>query len=570
VDVNEIYSRFQDLYKNTFFKLILITLIITIYLIIDQVFFGVPYYDVYVYLNNALIFAGNPVGNLSVIYLSPLMPFLTSLFFRIGFISVHTIFVLDGIVLVFGVIGLYLLFRERFNEIQSAVGCLIFLSFPLIYSWAVSGGIDVPGVSFSIWVIYLLVRGVRENSKSLYLVFPLLSVAFLVRYTSIILIFPIFLYLLINENFLNNIKKIGIGFLASLILIIPFLTYFYVKLGNLNSLINILTSNITGSGGALIDQGYNPDRLYYLTHLLNYISVDPITRNYGIILNPSNGFPSILSYITVGVLVLGLGIYLYQILLKWNKQGINDSNKNKNYYSLIMVIFLLAVGVFSFFINSFIVTEFIILLALFFGYTLLKKINFKNLDIDFLLLSWFAAFFIFHSVISLKTDRYFITMIPALAYFIILAFSVIIEKYKFKFKQVSLRSWGFYVIVGLIFISFNLGVHSDNAFVHGSGYTIQGTSNWLEKYDPNYKNENIYSNDDPAYTWGLKKEVIIGVPSLYISTQSFSNYLIGNNADYYIDAFSEPKLNIPGYHIIKNISTTSIYQRNTLKVNISN
>ena len=343
-----------------------------------------------------------------------------------------------------------------------------------------------------------------------------------------------------------------------------------MKLGTLNSLINILTSNIMGPGGALIDQGYNPDRLYYLTHLLNYISVDPITRNYGIILNPSNGFPSILSYITVGVLVLGLGIYLYQILLKWNKQGINDSNKNKNYYSLIMVIFLLAVGVFSFFINSFIVTEFIILLALFFGYTLLKKINFKNLDIDFLLLSWFAAFFIFHSVISLKTDRYFITMIPALAYFIILAFSVIIEKYKFKFKQVSLRSWGFYVIVGLIFISFILGVLSDNAFVLGSGYTIQGTCNWLEKYDPNYKNENIYSNDDPAYTWGLKKEVIIGVPSLYISTQSFSNYLIGNNADYYIDAFSEPKLNIPGYHIIKNISTTSIYQRNTLKVNISN
>ncbi len=570
MNVNEIYNRFQDLFKNTFFKLILITIIITIYLLIDQIFFGVPYYDVYVYLNNALIFAGNPVGNLSVIYLSPLMPFLTSLFFRVGFISVHTIFVLDGIVLVFGVIGLYLLFCERFTEIQSAVGCLIFLSFPLIYSWAVSGGIDVPGISFSIWVLYLLVKGVRENSKYLYLVFPLLSIAFLVRYTSIMLILPIFLYLLINKDFIGNFKKIITSFLAGLILIIPFLTYFYVKLGNLNSLINLLTSSIMGSGGVLIDQSYNPDRLYYLMHILNYISVDPITRNYGIILNPSNGFPSILSYITVGVLILGLGIYLYQILLKWNKQSINDSNRNKNYYSLIMVIFLSAVGVFSFFINSFIITEFIILLALFFGYQLLKDIKIKNLDIDFLFLSWFAAFFIFHSDISLQTDRYFITMIPALTYFIILAFSVIIEKYKFKFKQVSLRTWGFYVIVGLIFISFNLGVHSDNSFVHGSGYTIQGTSNWLEKYDPNYKNENIYSNDDPAFTWGLKKEVIIGVPSLYISTQAFSNYLIGNNADYYIDSFSEPKLNIPGYHIIKNISTTSIYQRNTLKVNVSN
>jgi 4-amino-4-deoxy-L-arabinose transferase-like glycosyltransferase len=560
---NEIYSRFKDLYKYTFFKLLLITIIVTIYWIIDQVLFGVPYYDVYVYLNNALIYAGVPVGNISVIYLSPLMPFLTSLFFRVGFISVHTIFVLDGIVLVFGVIGLYLLFRERFNEIQSAVGCLIFLSFPLIYSWAVSGGIDVPGVSFSIWVLYFLVRGVWKNPKYLYLVFPMLTVAFLVRYTSVILIFPILLYLLINKDFIGNFKKIGAGFLASLILIIPFLTYFYMKLGSLNSLINILTSNIMGPGGALIDQGYNPDRLYYLTHILNYISVDPITRTYGEILNPSNGFPSILSYITVGILILGLGIYLYQIYMKGKIQGIFNSNRFKTYYCSIMLIILLGVGVFSFFTDSFIVTEFIIIIALFFGYELLKDINIKYLDIDFLLISWFAAFFIFHSVIPLKADRYFITMIPALTYFIILAFTVIIEKYKFQFKQVKLRSWGLYAIVGLIFISSSIAVHSDNAFVHGSGYTIQGTSDWLEHYDPNYMNENIYSNDDPAFTWGLKKEVIIGVPSSYVSPTAFSDYLTSNNADYYIDSFSEPKLDIPGYHIIKNISTTSIYQKNS-------
>ena len=140
-----------------------------------------------------------------------------------------------------------------------------------------------------------------------------------------------------------------------------------MKLGNLNSLINILTSNITGSGGALIDQGYNPDRLYYLTHLLNYISVDPITRNYGIILNPSNGFPSILSYITVGILILGLGIYLYQIYMKGKIQGIFNSNRFKTYYCSIMLIILLGVGVFSFFTDSFIVTDFIIIIALFFG-----------------------------------------------------------------------------------------------------------------------------------------------------------------------------------------------------------
>jgi hypothetical protein len=527
------------------------------------VYLGVPYYDVYVYLNNALIFAGIPVGNISVIYLSPLMPILTSLFFRAGLISVNTIFILDGIVFIFGVIGLYLLFRERFTEIQSTVGCLIFISFPLIYSWAVSGGIDVPGISFSIWVIYILVLGAKKNPKYLYLVFPMLSVAFLVNYTSIILVFPIFLYLVINKDLIKNIKKIGAGFLAGLILIIPFLTYFYMKLGTLNSLINIFTSTIFGSGSAVNDVGYNPHRLYYLTHILNYISVSPITGYYGQILNPSTGFPSILSYITVGILVLGLGIYLYQIYMKGKIQGIFTNNRFKTYYCSIMLIILLGVGVFSFFTDSFILTEFIMLLALFFGYELLKDINFKYLDIDFLFLSWVAAFFIFHSVILLKVDRYFITMIPAITYFIILAFTIIIEKYKFKFKQNTLRSWGLYFTVGLIFISSSIAVHTGHSFIHGSGYTIQGTSDWLEHYDPNYKNENIYSDYDPAYTWGLKKEVIIGVPSLYVSPTAFSDYLTSNNADYYIDSFSEPKLDIPGYHIIKNISETSIYQKNS-------
>jgi len=541
-------------------------------LIIDQVYLGVPYYDVFVYLNNGLIYAGIPVGNISVIYLPPLMPFLASLLFRLGYMSVHTLFILDGIIFILGVVGLYLLFRLRFTEIQSTMGCLIFLSFPLIYSWAVSGGIDVPGIALSIWVIYFLVMGVKKNSNYLYLVFPMFIAALLVRYTDLILIFPILLYLLINnnDNIFGNFKKVGAGFLASLLLIIPFLLYFYMKLGNLSALTNLLTSSIFGSGSAANDLAYNPDRLYYLSHILNYISVGPILGGYGQLLNPSTGFPSILSYITIAVLIIGLSLYLYQILLKGKMDGVYHSNRKYTYYCLVMLILLLPVGVYTFFMASFIVTEFIILFAIFFGYELLKDIKYEYLDIDFLILSWFAAFFIFHSVLLLKVDRYFITMIPALTYFIILAFSVIIEKYKYNFKQIKLRSWGLYFIIGLIFISSSIAVHTGHSFIHGSGYTIQGTCNWIEKYDPNYRNEIIYSDYDPAYTWGLKKEVIIGVPRLYVSTLAFSYYLTSNNADYYIDSFSEPKLNIPGYHIIKNISTTSVYQRNSLVVNSTN
>lgn len=522
-------------------------------------YIGVPYYDVFVYLNNALIFAGIPVGNMSVIYLSPLMPFLTSLMFRLGYISANVIFILDGIVFIFGVIGLYLLFRERFNETQSLIGSLIFISFPLVYTWAVSGAIDVPGVSFSIWVIYALVIGVRKNSKLLYLVFPMFMVAFLARYTSAILIFPMLLYLLMNKDFIKNIQKIGVGVLAGLIIITPFFAYIYEKLGNLDSIINIFTSTLIGSSSSANDLGYNPDKLYYLTHILNYISVGPLLGTYHQIVNPSTGFPSILSYITVIIVLFGLGIYLYRILLT---QKNYVSNKNKTYTYLALIILLSVIGILSFFTSPYLVTEFLILGALYTGYRFLKGTNIKNLEIDFLFLSWFAAFFIFHSVIPLKVDRYFITMSPALAYFIILGLSIIIEKFKFKFTQEKMRSWGLYFIVGLVFISSMTAVHVGHTPKYGYGVYIQTASDWLKEYDPNYQNKVIYSDYDPALTWCLKKEVKFGVPSLYTSPEAFSNFLTENNADYYIDALSHPKPIIPGYHVIENLYGVSIYEKN--------
>ena len=559
IDIN---AKFREIYKNPIFKLTVITTVITVYLIIRQENIGVPYYDVFVYLNNALIFAGIPVGNMSVIYLSPLMPILTSLVFRTGYISANVIFILDGLIFISGVIGLYLIFRERFNEIQSLVGSLIFISFPLVYSWAASGAIDVPGVSFSIWVIYTLVMGVRRNSKLLYLVFPLFTVAFLARYTSAILVFPMILYLLMNDDFIKNMKKISFGILAGLVIITPFFIYIYEKLGNLNSIINIFTSTLIGSGASVNDLGYNPDKLYYLTHILNYISVSPLQGTYSQILNPSYGFPSVLSYITVIIVLFGLSIYLYGIMKK-KIQEIDIYNKNKTNLQLIILILLFIVGILSFFTSSYLITEFIILGALYVGYRLLKGTKIKNLEIDFLFLSWFVSFFIFHSIIPLKVDRYFITMSPALAYFIILGLSIVIEKYKFKFKQEKLKSGGLYFIVVLVFLSSITAVNLGHTPKHGYGFYIQSASDWLMEYDPNYQDKVIYSDYDPALTWSLKKEVKFGVPRLYTSSEAFSNYLIGNNADYYIDTLSNPKPDIPGYHIIKNITSISIYESNS-------
>lgn len=552
--------KYQDILREPFAILIILTISITCYLLFKQFYIGVPYYDVFVYLNNALIFAGIPVGNVSVIYLSPLMPFITSLFFRVGYISANVIFILDASIFIFGVAGLYLLLRQRFNQIQSLSGSIIFLSFPLVFIWAVSGGIDIPGISISIWTIYLLVLGVNKDSKYLYMVFPLLMMAFLVRYTSVILVFPIFLYLIINKDVVKHSKKIIIGILASLALFVPFIAYFYTKLGNINPLINLLTSTIMGSGGAVNDLGYNPDKLYFLYNLLNYINMGPLYGVYREMQNPSQSYPSLLAYMVLAIVLLGLVIYIYRI----TKEKLeNSNNKLRNALHVVVLIVLISLALWSFLYSSYILCEIIGLAALFIAYRLLKGGG-KYLEIDFLFLSWLVAFFIFHSILPLKVDRYFITMTPPLVYFLILGLSVVIEKYKSKFTFKKFKGEYLYLIICLLLLISTLAVYMGHVPRHGYGYQIQEASDWLSGYDPDIQNKVIYSDYDPALSWSLKKEVKFAVPRIYVGPDSFAQFLLDNRADYYIDALTDSKWNIPGYHIVKTMGSIAIYQRDSL------
>ena len=310
-----------------------------------------------------------------------------------------------------------------------------------------------------------------------------------------------------------------------------------------------------GSGAAANDLGYNPDKLYFLYNILNYIAIGPLQGTYRQIQNPSQGFPSILSYMLVIIVVLGLVLYLYQILKKTG-----NMKRNKTMVWLILMVTLLVLGVLSFFTAPYMLTEVLFLAAFYAGYRLLKGGGMIKLEIDFLFLSWFFAFFIFHSIIPLKVDRYFITMTPAMAYFITLGLSTIIEKYKFKIKQERLKSWGLYLIVGLVLLSYATAVYTGHTPKQGYGVQIQSACDWLTVYDPSYQSKVIYSDYDPAVTWCLKKEAKFAVPLIYVSAESFSRFLIDNKADYYIDALSDQKLNIPGYHIIKKLGSIYIYE----------
>ena len=183
------------------------------------------------FFSNALVFAGQGYGY-SDLLRPPLFSFIASIFVRMGFVSIETIFALDGLIFVFGVIGMFMLLKIRFNDLESFLGGLLYATFPIILVYLCVGFSDLSSVSFSIWALFFLILAVKRDSRFFYLAFPFAMFAFLTRYNSALLIFPIFLFILINKDKIN-IKNFIIGISASFLTIVPVLIFYYEKFGNI-------------------------------------------------------------------------------------------------------------------------------------------------------------------------------------------------------------------------------------------------------------------------------------------------------------------------------------------------
>lgn len=554
---------------NPLILLILITLGVISYIISIQMRIGVPYWDVFNYLNNALYFAGMNSGSVSL-FLPPLIPILTSLIFRLGYVSINAIFLVSGFIFLIGVIGFYFLLKERFNPIQSFAGSILFISIPVISSWIVSGGIDIPGVVFSVWTVYFLITGLKKDSRLLYLVLPTLIIAMMARYTSGLIIIPLCFYILINLNDFRRIKtfkKIVTGILIEFGVLIAGVLYFFVKMGAGASILNLIFAVATATSTGAGDVAYNPNNLYYLQNLLNYISLGPLQGTYQQILNPSLGVPSIISYLITIITAVGLLLYIYNGAKSRFEEV--DLTASKALMLKSILITVLIVGfIISFYYQSLIISEILLLSTLYTIYRFLftgknTPINSKA-GLDFMFLSWFAAFLIFHSILPFKVDRYFITMAPAMVYFIILGLSEFIKfVYRIKpgVKLSSSRKCRVWIIIALILLFSATATYTGHAPKKTFTLDISSASNWLTDYDPDYQNKNIRSDYPNAVGWYLKMDILGAYPRLYNTTSEFNDYLTSNDVDYFIDSTNQNHPNLESYKIIKTFGVVVLYQR---------
>ncbi len=549
-------EKLRELTGQYSFWLVLLTLTVTFYVLSVQVRIGVPYWDVFNYLNNALYFAGLEGAGAGTISLSPLLPFLTSLFFRVGLVSSSVIMTLDALIFLVGVIGLFYLFKTRFSELVSFAGGVFYLSLAVLFPWTASGGIDVPAVSISIWAVYFLVKGTSDRPRLLYLVAPTLVLAVLTRYTAGLVVAPLFLYYLLKDRHRKNLQGLSMGLLVTLILASPLLWYFYTRMGSLDVIWNLLVSTATTSPAAADDVAYNPNLWFYLENLPNYISLAPFQGTYPVILNPSRGYPSPLAYLALLLGGSGLLVYLHRTL-KSSATGLTFSRAL--FIKSLTFLVLLSTLLLTFNHTSYLVSVGLVLALCYLAGTSLRANKQEYLALDLLFLSWFLSYLIFHSLLPIKVDRYFITMAPALVYFLILGWSELLAT--LSTWKPGLNSRWIYLALALVLLGSTTITYAGHTPQKVFVVYLEDAGNWITQQDPQYRDQVLASDYSSALSWYLKKDVKGAFPRLYRTPQDFAGYLQSQDVDYYVDSLSNPKPDLPGYQVVANFRMVTIYRR---------
>lgn len=560
-------------YQYSLIILILLALIvgiITILRINIQIDIG-PLSDSIDFYSYALLIAGHGYGYTDLLR-PPFFPFVTSFLVLMGYNSINTIFVSDGLFFMFGIVGLYLLLNLRFNEIESFLGSLFYATFPIVLAVLGVGFSDLASISLTIWAFYFTILAVNRNSRFFYLSFPLAMLAFLTRYNSALLIFPIFLYILIErsrifEGNTHNLKNMLIGILLSFLLLIPVFLFFYHNFGNiLYPFFNF--SDNAGGVVAAQSESYNSDPLFFIKTLPYFIGIQ--------------GAIAVLIMILFSFVVLINRLKSnmnFDLSTKFN-QFFEDikANERSTQLKFGFSVFLLAVFVISFGKIHYMATEILFFSAFLLICELLKNVKTKYFEINVLFLGWFMVFLIFHSVYAIKDNRYFLIMAPPVAYFLILGLSESLGRVRFKIRNQNILLPLTAIFLTVVMIMTAVGslptISEANNDTKVTNEQVDKISQWLISYDPNIKNENVYSDFWPAFSWYLQTNVkmvpIIQNNSMYANgvkeyiitpedNEAYNNYLVKNNAYYYISI--RPGLNLTSYEVVKQISDVTIYKR---------
>lgn len=543
-------------------------LVIAIPKLTSQYHIGIGNWDTFLYLENGRNFAKMGWGDVPSI--SPVLPMILSkMFLLAGHPYQEAIFNIDVVFYIIGTITFYLLLRLKYEENTSLVGSVIYSTFTLLYSWVAIGGNDIIGVTGTILTVYLIILAHRYNSKIYFIALPVAAYAFLSRYTAGVMIFSILFYWIINRIDIDEIKHIIIGGILGVISIGWFLYQFYIHLGTPFPFLGQFSGTVSNT--VVLDSGYLPDSWYYVRHIPNYLASHvPNVTTFNALVNPMGNIPSVIAYVYIVLMVLAFLLMVYRVISTVRQSDIRFDNRNRLFLTMAMI--LSALFLFTLGSISYIISVVVFLTILYIVWYILKEYEIDYLDYDLLMISLFVIYLVFQSILFTKNDRYFITALPFIAYFITYSLDAVyngIDKISTGKFRLSTTVSTIVIIVllanTLLFVSV---IPMDNDY-----NDIEEACSWLSNTHNVTNYTVVYSDVWPIVTWYMNIYCQRGVPNLTDENypQDFSNEILTNNqshmaAIYYIDATSEVKVDYPGMVKLDGFDTVQIYQNRYVKL----
>ncbi|MBR4447857.1 glycosyltransferase family 39 protein [Methanobrevibacter sp.] len=485
---------------------------------------GIYCSDVYVYLLNALYYTGTNIRSTGTIYLSPLICFLTSIFFYLGFVDKLAIYIVTGAFAVFGNIGFYLLLKRFFDENLSLTGTIIYCSLTLYLTWLANGTLDIPAVSMTIWIVLLTIIAINDNPKFYQYAILFVVLGVFTRYTILLSLPALALYYVYQKGFKidsEDLRYIAKGVAIGLVLIAIAFAIIMI-MGNGNFGVGSQISNgFSGAQGSDSDPAYNTDVSYYVANFINFISNSHTVIDG----NPILENPTPLAWAVMGVLIIGMGLWLYEHKRKFQKTDI-----------IPLAFFILAI--LSFTRISSVITTLLVLFGLYF---MGKDSENKT---EYFMLAWIFSNIIFFSYYSIKVNRYILPIFPAVTYFILLSIDTINEKTNINKNILPII---FIVLFIIQAFAFTYTFEKTNDFT-----TIEEVSDYIIDNHPDYKNISIGVYNVRAFNWWLGG-------NLLAIESSDEKTLDSSNVTYYIS--NKVLTNVTNYTEIKNINNLYIYEK---------
>ncbi|MGX8693941.1 MAG: glycosyltransferase family 39 protein [Methanobrevibacter sp.] len=536
--------------------------------------------DIAIYLLSGLKYAGLDFFNVAYpedLFYTPVISFLTSLFFRMGYIDKNAIIIVTSIFSFMGFIGLYFLLKTRFNSLLSLTGVVIFGSFSVVIFNISKGMVDIPLVSISIWVLIFAIMAIDKDPKYFLITVPLFVMAFFTKYTAGFLLPLILFYYCMKRNIIDKfdcllsdkaafkqkfkdyltsreVKYIVLSIFIGLLLTVIICKTLILDLGGSLSFFGQSIETFNGHSYSASGIDFNRDKFYYLVMLRNMLYG---SREIGIVVEA-------LLY------AIGLGLII-KVIKNFSIFKSERRQFKTKYLEKILIIFsviLIFMSLFTFNdVPNHMVSNICLLIALTFIYSVLHKfaIDDKALALDLLFLAYFLINFIFVSLYAIKAERYGLTFIPALVYFMIWGLDEIVESVNVKGLSKLKLNKGIPIILIIVFListaNFMAPIEYDrsNDVVYALNYMgfkgdLVDACDFILNNDSDYHNETFasYYHHSRIIRWHLNVNLTIldeGDPNL-VDFDNTTYIILSDNVDF------------KNYHIIKNCGDFNVYRHN--------